>query len=153
MTTSLREHRLDALRQLYTDVKFRGYLSTGTGSYATAERAAWEAGGPREPCVAATALEIAAEIARLEATSDEEYRLATAHLSLGYWPMPLEKIVPHVHARGIEGRVCTGPGEYGWGWYRIGSPQRLSTAEVEAIIGAAAWNNLAAQLVGPARSL
>lgn len=149
---SLRAIRIQYLRDLLRDVVRQGYLSTGTGHYAAAERQAWIAGGDRDPCVAATAREIEAEIATLEATSDEEYRVATVHLPLDYWPMTLEQIGPHVHARGIEGRVCTGPGEHGWGWYRVGSSQRLSGAEAAAVIGDDAWNNLAARIVGAASS-
>jgi hypothetical protein len=165
---SLRRIRIDWLATLLELVEGRGgagggYLSDGTESYARKARAQWkrackplhsaatctqEAGEvadrARAHCVTETAREIRAEIAGLEAMTDEAYASQTRKLPLAYWHMMGDpEIAYYARQRGLEARwhyehfpefgpnITAGMG--GYYWFR--GDKMLTNAQLGALVG------------------
>jgi hypothetical protein len=152
---SLRALQLAQLTTLLRDVstglnseKMGGYIGGRTAHYAYQERERWECDPTverRKAYADRVAMEIRAEIAILNAISDDAYEQATRELPLDTWhPMSAPELVHYARGRGVE------PGEWyerfkgfgsghalmaGYCWYRLGTQEKVPLAERERIFG------------------
>lgn len=151
---SLRSIRIQHLREMLSYMNGGTNLGPGTEHYAVHEhqdwRQAWgsddheKIGRLRRRCTERVAMEIEAEIAILNAITDDAYQEATRKYPLSHWAISPAELGHYCALRGIEGRqwyerfpmganVRAGMG--GYGWYRVGGAEQLTYAEVEPILG------------------